>query len=53
LTEYAGGETLTGPYKSPTTSIDRGPITLQFNDQQNAVLTLPNGNQIPLTRFRF
>jgi hypothetical protein len=53
LFEYAGGQTLTGSYKMPATTIDRGKITLQFSDQQNAVLTLPNGAQVPLTRFRF
>lgn len=53
LFEYAGGQTLTGPYQTPSQTIDRGAITLQFSNQQNAMLTLPDGNQVPLTRFRF
>jgi hypothetical protein len=53
LFEYAGGQTLTGSYQLPTGTIDRGAMTLQFSNQQNAILTLPNGNQVPLTRFRF
>ena len=53
LFEYSGGQTLIGGYKMPTGTIDRGQVTLQFSDQQNVTLTLPNGNQVPLTRFRF
>lgn len=53
LMEYAGGQTLAGAYRTPSQAIDRGPITLQFSDQQNATLTLPGGTQVPLTRFRF
>jgi hypothetical protein len=53
LIEYAGGQTLTGAYKSVASGINRGQITLQFNDQQNVSLTLPNGNLVPLTRFHF
>jgi CubicO group peptidase (beta-lactamase class C family) len=53
LFEYAGGQTLTGNYKPPAATIDRGAMTLQFTDQQDATLTLPNGTQVPLTRFRF
>jgi len=53
LLEYSGGQTLTGGYRMPSASIDRGLVTMQFSDQQNATLTLPNGSQVPLTRFRF
>ena len=53
LIEYAGGQTLTSGYKMPSATIDRGSITIQFSDQQNAILTLPGGSQVPLTRYRF
>jgi CubicO group peptidase (beta-lactamase class C family) len=53
LFESAGGQTLSGGYKMPTGTIDRGPVTIQFSDQQNGTLTLPTGQQVPLTRFRF
>jgi hypothetical protein len=53
LLEYAGGQTLTGGYMQPSSTVNLGPMTLQFSDQQNATLTLPSGQQVPLTRFRF
>ena len=53
LVAYSGGPTLTGTYKAPSGASNVGQITLQFTDQQNAVLTLPGGNQVPLTRYRF
>jgi hypothetical protein len=53
LLQYSGGETLTGTYKMPSGSANLGQMTIQFTDQQNAVLVLPGGTQVPLTRFRF
>jgi hypothetical protein len=53
LTEYSGGQTLTGTYQAPTRSVNRGTVTIVFTSKTTATMTLPNGTQIPLTRFRF
>lgn len=52
--QYANGQTLTGAYK-PATQINGnvGPLTIQFQDPANATMTLPDGRQLPITRFRF
>ncbi|HWQ94115.1 MAG TPA: hypothetical protein VN418_01260, partial [Gammaproteobacteria bacterium] len=52
--QYANGQTLTGIYKKPDqVSGDVGNITIQFTSRSTATLTLPDGRQIPLTRYRF
>jgi serine protease len=52
--EYANGQTLTGAYQAPTViNANVGLIAIQFIDTQNAVMTLPDGRQIGITRFRF
>lgn len=53
LTEFRGGQTLAGPYSAPTTSLNAGTITIQFSSQTGATLTLPNGQQVALTRYSF
>jgi hypothetical protein len=54
LTQYANGQTLTGPYQVPSEiNPDVGQMTLQFTDTADATFTLPGGRQIPLTRFQF
>ncbi len=53
LTEFRGGQTLGGPYNAPTTSLNAGTITIQFSSQTAATLTLPNGQQVALTRYSF
>lgn len=51
--QYAGGQTLTGPYKAPTVSNPNlGPVSLRFIDTGTAQLTLPNGNTLALEKFR-
>jgi hypothetical protein len=53
-TQYANGQTLTGPYQAPAlVNPDVGQVTLQFIDTAHAALTLPNGDQIALQRFSF
>ena len=53
LTEFSGGQTLTGTYQAPTASVSRGTVTIAFSSRTTAVMTLPNGTQVPLTRFAF
>jgi hypothetical protein len=51
---YGNGQTLTGAFKPASiVSANAGSATLQFTDVSNAVLTLPDGRQIPLTRYGF
>ena len=47
------GQALTGPYKKPDKATPIGSLAIQFQDQANATLTLPDGRPIPLTRHRF
>jgi hypothetical protein len=51
--QYSGGPTLTGPYKSPGAPVNAGSVTLQVANNSVATLTLPDGRQIPFTRFEF
>ena len=52
--QYGNGQTMTGTYKSATLmNSNMGTVRIQFTDTQNATLTLPDGRQIPITRFRF
>jgi hypothetical protein len=53
-TQFANGQTLTGPFK-PATQINAnvGAIGIQFQSTTSATLTLPDSRTIPLTRFRF
>jgi hypothetical protein len=54
LRQYAGGQTLTGPYVEPTiVNSNVGTISIKFSDSTNGILTQPDGRQVPLTRFRF
>jgi hypothetical protein len=51
---YGNGQTLLGAYKPATqTSNNVAPVTVQFDSTTTATMTLPNGRQLPLTRFRF
>ena len=52
-TQYSGGQTLTGSYRAPGGAAATGNVTMQFSDTANAILTLPDGRQIPITRYRF
>jgi hypothetical protein len=53
-TQWGNGQTMTGTYK-PATQINSnvGPLTIQFADTANATTTLPDGRQVPITRFKF
>lgn len=51
---FANGQSLTGAYVEPIIIDDRvGTVTIEFTDTTNATLTLPDGRQIPITRFGF
>jgi hypothetical protein len=48
------GQTMTGTYKPATMSNGNvGSLSIQFEDTANATMTLPDGRQLPVTRFRF
>ena len=52
--QVANGQTLTGPYKKPVIiNSNVGPVTIQFSDTANAILTLPTGVKVAITRHRF
>jgi alpha-tubulin suppressor-like RCC1 family protein len=48
-----GGQTLMGTYHPPTGTTNAGNLTIQFSSPTAGMLTLPNGNQIPIQRFGF
>jgi hypothetical protein len=51
---FAGGNPAIGQFRAAQLSnANPGGVTLQFTDNSHAVLTLPGGRQIPLTRFVF
>jgi hypothetical protein len=52
--QYAGGQTLTGAFK-PATQVSNnvGPVSIQFQDSANAIMTLPGGRTTNIRRFRF
>ena len=53
-TQYAGGQTLSGPYQAPTViNGSVGALTIQFSSSTTGVMTLPDGRQILIERFRF
>jgi hypothetical protein len=52
LSQYKGGQTLTGPYVLPTVVGSGGNISLKFSESGKGVMTLPDGRQIPIERFR-
>lgn len=52
--QYGGGQTLNGPYRSPTvTNSNVGNVTVTFSSATTATMTLPSGVTIPLTRYSF
>ena len=53
-TQYANGQTLNGPYRPATlVNANVGALGITFQNATNGTLTLPNGRQIQITRFRF
>ncbi len=53
LMQYGNGQTLSGAFQPASIVNNLGVVTLQFSSAASATLTLPNGRQIPLTRFSF
>lgn len=53
LTEYAGGQSMTGTYRPAHADQTTGVMTLQFSTTEAAQLILPSGRIVPLTRYRF
>lgn len=51
-TAYRDGPTFEGP-GSPTADRDIGAVSLRFSSRTDGVMSLPNGAEIPLERFRF
>ncbi|SMC29094.1 hypothetical protein SAMN02745857_03596 [Andreprevotia lacus DSM 23236] len=52
--QYGGGQTLTGSFKpANVVNNNTGSLTIKFPTPTTATMTLPNGNQIALTRFAF
>jgi hypothetical protein len=52
--QYANGQTMTGSYHAPTLPPTiAGAVTIQFSGAQDAIMTLPGGRQLPITRYRF
>ena len=50
LDTYAGGQTLTGSYKSPTGPAPQGTMTIVFSDSTHGTITWPGGS-IPIIRY--
>ncbi|MBX3653420.1 MAG: hypothetical protein KF686_04490 [Ramlibacter sp.] len=50
LQHYVNGQTLTGPYKSPTTLASPGKISIEFTSGSTAVMSWPGGS-VPIQRF--
>ncbi len=53
LQEYSGGSPLTSAFRAPNGANNIGAVTIQFASGTAAVLTLPNGAQVSLSRFTF
>lgn len=53
LLTVRGGQTLTGPYQAPAGNTDIGSISFDFTTADRAIMTLPSGKVVALTRFRF
>ena len=52
--QAGNGQTMTGPYKKPTlVNSNVGPISIVFQDAANALLELPGGRKVAITRHRF
>jgi alpha-tubulin suppressor-like RCC1 family protein len=52
--QYGYGQTLTGAYQpASVVNSNVGSLTLQFSSPTNGTMTLPDGRQIPITRYSF
>jgi hypothetical protein len=50
LSQYAGGQTLTGAYQAPSAAASPGGLTLAFTTASTGTLTWPGGS-VPIQRF--
>jgi len=53
FSEYANGQSMGGDWHPPTAIGSRGTVSFQFRNTREAILTLPDGRQVTLTRFVF
>jgi hypothetical protein len=52
--QYVNGQTLTGAYRPPVRPPTLvGPATIQFQGAADAIMTMPGGRQVTLSRYRF
>ena len=49
----AGGKAIGGTNQAPTSSTSQGTVTVQFPTTTTAILTLPGGGTVALTRYSF
>ena len=50
--QFGGGQTLTGAWRqNSVVNSDAGALTIQFSSPTSATMSLPDGSQIPVTRF--
>lgn len=53
LRRFSGGQAMTQPYAGPPKDEEIGGVTLRFNSHTQAILDLPGGRSVPITRFVF
>jgi hypothetical protein len=53
LSQYTGGQSLTGTYRAPTALASPGTMSFSFTSSATGVMTLPNGQTVALKRFIF
>jgi hypothetical protein len=53
LLTCSNGQTLTGAYRAPGCNATADQLTLQFSNPFTAILSLPTGSQVTLSRFTF
>ncbi|MSP50206.1 MAG: YHYH protein [Alphaproteobacteria bacterium] len=53
LNEYVNGPTLTGSTGTATSAANAGTATMQFTSTTTGTITLPNGRQIDIQRYRY
>ena len=53
MTEYGGGQTLSGSWTAASATASRGSVTIQFSSATTGTLTLPNGSQVAIKRYTF
>lgn len=53
LSQYTGGQSLTGAFRSPTALASAGVMSFTFTSSATAVMVLPDGGTVALKRFIF